>query len=83
MEKLLTTKEKEFIESRLTKIPTLLTDMSEILHKNYFEAPYRQKTILLNFLDAAVDLLAPCRCLIEIEDRKNFCYPDDFKSEEV
>lgn len=82
MEKL-TTKEKEFIESRLTKIPTLLMDITEILHKNYFEDPYRQKTILLNFLDAAVDLLAPCRCLIEIEDRKNFYYPDDFKSEEV
>ena len=81
MEKL-TTKEKEFIESRLTKIPTLLIDITEILHKSYFEDPYRQKTILLNFLDAAVDLLAPCRCLV-IEDRKNFYYPDDFKSEEV
>ena len=44
MEKL-TTKEKEFIESRLTKIPTLLMDITEILHKNYFEDPYRQKTI--------------------------------------
>ena len=82
MEKL-TTKEKKFIESRLTKIPTLLMDVTEILHKNYFEDSYRQKTILLNFLDAAVDLLAPCRCLIEIEDREKFCYPDDFKSEEV
>ncbi len=82
MEKL-TTKEKEFIESRLTKIPTLLMDITEILRKNYFEDSYRQKTILLNFLDAAVDLLAPCRCLIDIEDREKFCYPDDFKSEEV
>lgn len=82
MEKL-TTKEKKFIESRLTKIPTLLTDISEILHKNYFEDPYRQKTILLNFIDAAVDLLNPCRNLIETEDRENFYYPDDFKSEEV
>lgn len=82
MEKL-TTKEKKFIESRLTKIPTLLMDVTEILHKNYFEDSYRQKTILLNFLDAAVDLLAPCRCLIDIEDREKFCYPDDFKSEEV
>lgn len=82
MEKL-TPKEKKFIESRLTKIPILLTDISEILHKNYFEDPYRQKTILLNFLDAAVDLLTPCRILIETEDRENFCYPDDFKSEEV
>lgn len=82
MEKL-TTKEKKFIESRLTKIPTLLTDISEILHKNYFEDPYRQKTILLNFIDAAVDLLNPCRCLIEVENREDFSYPDDFKSEEV
>ena len=82
MEKL-TPKEKKFIESRLTKIPTLLTDISEILHKNYFEDPYRQKTILLNFIDAAVDLLTPCRCLIETENRENFSYPDDFKSEEV
>ena len=82
MEKL-TTKEKEFIESRLTKIPTLLMDITEILHKNYFEDPYRQKTVLLNLLDAAVDLLAPCRYLVDTEDRKNFYYPDDFKSEEV
>lgn len=82
MEKL-TTKEKEFIESRLTKIPPLLMDITDILHKNYFEDPYRQKIILLNFLDAAVDLLTPCRILIEIENRENFCYPDDFKSEEV
>lgn len=82
MEKL-TTKEKEFIESRLTKIPPLLMDIKEILHKNYFEDPYRQQIILLNFIDAAVDLLNPCQCLIEMEDRENFCYPDDFKSEEV
>lgn len=82
MEKL-TTKEKKFIESRLTKIPTLLTDISDILHKNYFEDPYRQKTILLNFIDAAVDLITPCRTLIDIEDRENFIYPDDFISKEV
>lgn len=82
MEKL-TTKERKFIESRLTKIPTLLMDISEILHKNYFEDAYRQKTILLNFIDAAVDLLTPCRFLIDIEDRETFIYPDDFKSEEV
>lgn len=82
MEKL-TPKEKAFIESRLTKIPPLLMDITEILRKNYFEDSYRQKIILSNFLDAAVDLLAPCRCLIEIEDREKFCYPDDFKSEEV
>ena len=40
MEKL-TTKEKEFIKSKISKIPSLLLDFDTILDKEYFEDPYR------------------------------------------
>ena len=82
MEKL-TKQEKEFIESRLTKIPSLLIDLTEILKREYFADPYRQRTLILTMLDAAIDLINQCQCLINLENRQDFIYPSDFKSEEV
>jgi hypothetical protein len=81
MEKL-TTKEKEFIESKISKIPSLLLDFDTILDREYFEDPYRQRDILIFFLDAVNDLIAPCHSLIYSERRSEFIYPSVLKSVE-
>ena len=79
----LTTKEKEFIKSKILKIPSLLLDFDTILDKEYFEDPYRQRDILIGFLDAVSDLIIPCHSLIYSESRSEFNYPSEFKNIEL
>ena len=82
MEKL-TKEQKEFIESRLTKVPSILIDITEIMKREYFEDPHRQAAVLAIMLDSASDLIALCHSLINCEYRENFLYPSELKCVEI